>query len=684
LSLENLFMSQTETESPSSRLFSWPLVAGVGAVLVLALLAWLVFRPTKRLTKPVETKGEDSTAVQPLAHDTDLNTCRATLQQINDTLGLKSEAPEGMPILPADELRHLFGLDEGALGELSDRTYSLLDGQYLDQCFLMRDAAQSLQVSGLPVRPTPLDRAATAFAWTMRQVRLEEDDPEIAPPAFVLRRGWGSSVERALVFLALLQQVASASELQGCLVYCPDKKDGAQRLWACGVVVEGGRDVYLFDPRLGLPLPGPKDGSSLGAVALTVPLAAHPENRWFVGALARPMTENETGTNKSIATLDGVVKHPSLLDSLNVKETDRYDVTADLASAAQVRLVCPLSGLSPRMRYLQDKILAPHIRVHLAVNALEEFERLRKAVGKERLAVWKEVPRNGPILDGPGLLRRFLPPEEGGVDTQKRFDKYRYLLAPWGEMPARFKDENKFPSTVGLGQRIRVAFAIPFIQSVTDPQKPRNLILRGRFNKASTELKEEQDRIHRQVELAGAQNNLDEQVDAWVKSMFALYADQLRAKQQNNASEVENLNREIEEMWSKKSSAVGLLLNAATAGPRRAEVKYLQALCKHNQAAQTQARLDAQANGKAPVPETEVLQGREAWEDARSSWNLYLQDFPDHSGARMAHNMRAQSLVMLGQLDKAAEEWEQLTVKGPEKVAALYLAQQARQARAKK
>src|SRR5438132_607129 len=86
-------------------------------------------------------------------------------------------------------------------------------GGLLEACFLLRDAARSLEVGlagGKAARQTPLDRAEAGFAWVVREVRLpppgrQPISAEPAPPAPVLRRGQGSPLERALVFLALLE-----------------------------------------------------------------------------------------------------------------------------------------------------------------------------------------------------------------------------------------------------------------------------------------------------------------------------------------------------------------------------------------------------------------------------------------------------------------------------------------------
>ena len=104
--------------------------------------------------------------------------------------------------------------------------------------FLFRDAARSLEIppltgaGGKIAKRLPLDYAIAGFDWVVRQVRLSDpkipDAGEQAPPAAILRRGIGSALQRAQVFLALLEQFgleeADTSGLQGCLVYRPDEK----------------------------------------------------------------------------------------------------------------------------------------------------------------------------------------------------------------------------------------------------------------------------------------------------------------------------------------------------------------------------------------------------------------------------------------------------------------------------
>src|SRR5262249_54475451 len=95
-----------------------------------------------------------------------------------------------------------------------------LDAHYLDQCLLLRAAANSLELKDR----SPLEQAKAAFAWVMRQVRLQESEGVLLPSQFILRRGWGTAEERALIFLAMLDQLRIPS---GMLAFKPEEQGKA-------------------------------------------------------------------------------------------------------------------------------------------------------------------------------------------------------------------------------------------------------------------------------------------------------------------------------------------------------------------------------------------------------------------------------------------------------------------------
>ena len=250
------------------------------------------------------TESGLDTARQGLTRQTDLDTCRNALGQINAELGEKPALrPPSLTEEQKSWLHDNLNLSDDELKEVESSNYTRLDHQHLFRCFLMRDAASALEVKGVrgkaggqPVREKPLDQAARAFAWVMRQVRLHQHKGDEVPPSFVVRRGWGTALERSLVFLALLEQLGDPNALQpelfGFLLQIPNASGGV-RLWACGVVIGDGKEVYLFDPHLGLPLPGPK--------------------------------------GEGIATLAQAREQPDVLSQLNVGAKIHYPVTAEQA-----------------------------------------------------------------------------------------------------------------------------------------------------------------------------------------------------------------------------------------------------------------------------------------------------------------------------------------------------------------
>jgi hypothetical protein len=632
-------------------------IAGViGGLIVLAIIAIFLFGFSSVQTPNTSSSPgrveEDNLAAarQTLSRQTDLTTCRGVLGQINSELGDKPHRrPPTLTPEQKDWLRDHAGLDAGELTEIDNSNYTQLDGQHLDCCFLLRDVARGLEVKGVraanggAVREAGPNQAARAFAWVVREVRLREHSGEAVPPAFVLRRGWGTPVERALVFLALLEQLgapdAPRPELLGCMLYLPNDA-GGERFWACGVVAGDSKDLYLFDPRLGLPLPGPK--------------------------------------GKDIATLAEVRRHPEILTALTIDKL-RYDVTAEQARMAKARLVFPLSGLSPRMRYLQDELLAPAVRVRLAVDARAELERVQAAC-----AAGAEKPARVEVLpSGAGLLRRFLPPEEGGVDQgaaigagdprrATRKDLFELDLVPWSAMPPLFLDPKRFPANIELGQRVRTIFARPFILSAREPGHARDLLLRGRYSSAINELVREQEHWREQRKQQANAGDLERRTSEWVDHAIPAYAAQLRG--QPGADE------QVKALWSEGHAApVLLLLNSAIAAARNPEVTYLLGLCMQEQAEQVQARLDLQSRAAGAVPHpADVKKAREAWVDALNTWKRYGEDYPAGNERVAARRMRGRADSMLGDWKAASSTWKNLSDDMPplEKLASLYQARQ--------
>src|SRR5262249_26725156 len=205
------------------------------------------------------------TAREALSKAGDLTTCREALTQVNLMLNRPLASGAARPDIPpvAEWIRPRFDLRDAEWAEINSESFTLLDGHHLEAAFLFRDVALSFTRDGVLDNASPLRRAELAFDWAVRQVRLPEgrdSDADPLPLDFVLRRGRGSAEERALVFVALLQQL----DLPGCLIALREPLAAGFQIWACGALI--GRDIYLFDPRMGIPIPGP---GGVGVATLT-------------------------------------------------------------------------------------------------------------------------------------------------------------------------------------------------------------------------------------------------------------------------------------------------------------------------------------------------------------------------------------------------------------------------------
>src|SRR5205085_5411802 len=136
-------------------------------------------------------------------------------------------------------------------------------------------------------------------------------------------------------------------------------------------VLDGGQ-IYLFDTRLVLPLPG-RDG-------------------------------------KGVLTLGEARSNAEAFKPLSIDPKLPYDVTPDRAKRAEVLVTAPLSALSPRMRSLQEMVGVETVR--LAADVPAQRDRFRKAAGDAAVRLW--CPPGVDAL--PRLLFAFLPVSEGGGD----------------------------------------------------------------------------------------------------------------------------------------------------------------------------------------------------------------------------------------------------------------------------
>jgi hypothetical protein len=627
-----------------------------------------------------------------LQRSTDYATCRSALAQVNQHRQTESDptatrlSPEQKQLL---EDPKQFALDAADLAEVENADFTALDGRHLELCFLMRDAARSLAPGD-----APREQAEAAFAWAVRQVGAREAAALPLPPQFVLYRGWGTSLERALVYLSLLEQLGYAKqdgkrhkeELFGCLVGPAETADEKPGFWWCGVVV--GKEVYLFDPRLGLPLPGP-DG-------------------------------------KGVATLAEVRAHPELLRQLDGDTDHGYDVTAEQVKTGAVYVAPGLSSLAPRFRPLQDRLQGGSVEVGLP-DPFEALARVKSAAGADvPVRVWKA---------GVGVQRHFWPTEEGGVDVRNHLVPQVRALVPWQkllelnlpefdrseagvrlqgyfafasldlEWAGRLIEINDIEAAKKVGkdledvqhaqderrQRLQKFLSRPFADFPLNPGMPREQLLRGQFREATQELVATRTRVREQrARLGDASDLLNKEVRPWwddvldASGRFELVrsdAEKSGVKNPLTVPEVANARAVLDKKWANGALPLGVLLDGKVAEARGAEITYELALCMHELAERRQAGVDRLRRAGKPVPEAEAKAAEKAWRDALNWWDNLSEDRPVPELAAAARLHAARAHEALGHRDDAVRLLEDLSgvPAGPQQVARLYLAKRLKQ-----
>jgi hypothetical protein len=573
----------------------------------------------------------------------DITTCRASLGQLGNYVVDHTEInPPALSSEARSLLTRDFGLSADELREVESTTFTPLDASHLEFRCLLRDGLNSLPLDGL----APLERAVAGFEWVMREVRWEERSEKLTlsadftltpdfvlAPDFVLRAGYGTAMERALVFLGVLDQLG----IDGVLLAAPGV-GGQSRLWACGALLD--KSIYLFDPRIGLPLPGPG--------------------------------------GKGVATLDQAQKQPEVLGQLTIDAKLPYDVTTEQARGARLLLGCPLSALAPRMQLLQDTLLGPAVRVRLYTDVAGLVQKCREAAGSETSVT---IARAALLAQW-----QFLPPEEGGVDKRKIKDNMTVSLVPIAYLPPeiqRLEGE--------LRERTISVFAGKFISLALMPGKPRDQALRGRFDEAKPVLTNIRDTTPDQKEkLRADYEELNKQMREWHKTAVETQAQLIiaqEARKRGVPADVEGARKQVDRAWELGGRTIITIIEGWAAEPLHQQATYLLALCMHEQAEHVQTRLQ-----HAPSEEKELLQRQalENWGNARGWWELVLADpprlFPGRAyipGSRSsiiaARMFRARAYAALGDAATAASQLKELAA-GPlsdlERAGLLYRAAQ--------
>ena len=409
------------------RAIIWPLIIVAVAAFLYALgIGRTRIADPKRDDTRTKEKGDPwLTATGEIVRQPDAVTARRVLNQLNSDL---DAANQTLPLLShetASQYAAIFHPSPDEAKDWASKNFTPMDGNYLGESLFFRAVARSLDVDGL----TDEQKAAAAFDWVCRQIYLRPwmmpgpDGPVLMPalpPQEVLRRGYGTGVEREAVFLALTRQLGLDAVLVGPpgaeakLRYEPLPHNFIHRglFWAVGVRVDD--DVILFDPWFGEAIPGP-DG-------------------------------------KGIARLSAAKTTPSLVIHWIESKKANFPAKLEDVTGATTYLATPLNSLTPRMASLETQ-LASQIGVKLAVNVKEIASRCAKLPGGP--AKWYSPPINVDPFTVSHGLGVFMPVIEGGYDPRPADQRQLAFVAreiePISNAPRLFT----IPQEITFGTRVR-------------------------------------------------------------------------------------------------------------------------------------------------------------------------------------------------------------------------------------
>jgi hypothetical protein len=518
---------------------------------------------------------------------------RDALGKLNAEIANKAQVTQAQ----RDVLEKRFHLTPEEMKAVESGTFQPLDANHVESCFFFRDIARALDISNLASPEIEMAKARHAFAWVIRHVQWRESD-EVLPPEVILRVGRGSPRDRAVVFLAILQQL----HMEGCLVVLPGKKAPESGQLVVGVLLgkkASEADVYLFDPRLGLPLPGEKGIATLAELRVQQSL--------FCPAATLPI--------------------PSI----------EWDFKVYLATSLQ--------ALAPRFKALERRLAEPDAanqdRVVLGLEPDKWLARWESIAGKDKVVVWNS-PAKPRLAPSPfRALAAYLPTEEHGQDTTKRKALMEGTLVPslwplvttW-PMVLRKYDElrlGEMPAPVQANLLVRTKQL--FDRYVVEP---RTMLQRGQFEQVKlrvgavhtpvhmldqSDLAERLQRFRKEAKDAAIEMTRLKKDDKLNRLLFDPFLYGLLELRRGERNQQDGDNRGgIEKHDIKDALDPTFIIFAAAAPALKQEHMFLQAQRWHDQAARAQAKF------KLPNKGGENEQSVQAqWHDCVSSWSRYIE-----------------------------------------------------------
>ncbi len=215
------------------------------------------------------------------------------------------------------------------------------DGRLLQEAVWLRDISAREQGADLD----DLARTQKLFDWVVRNIQLETRAGQqglFNRPWQTLLYGHGTAEERAWLLVLLGRQ-------QGLDLAVVQPAAGEGAAAPVLVAVSHGGKLHLFDPALGLPLPGPN--------------------------------------GQGVATLDQLAADDALLRQLDLDAEHPYPLKAEQLAKATVLVEGSLSYVSRRMKLVEAK-LAGGQRLVLSADPSAQAARIKKDAGVAEVGLW--------------------------------------------------------------------------------------------------------------------------------------------------------------------------------------------------------------------------------------------------------------------------------------------------------
>ena len=628
------------TEKESRPLPLWLLGGGVGMGALIALLAVLSFMPSQKEAEKSRSKEEvadnsGETALASLANQQDLENARAFLgANAPKIVLLQKEVKDGSATL--NQAFFAKTLSPNQVEEITQLGPTKLDGHHLISSLFWREVANRITGSldlWSSLKKDPDRKAAMAtFAWVCRMVAFSgsgSEAPDGLPidPQLTLRKGWGSALDRALIFLALRNQQKASTEPgtpPDLLLQMETGQPGKTRILV-GSWIPSAKDWWILDPVLGLPL---EDADPAWGWLGKIPL--------------------ETG--------------PMGLKPLKWADME-WDLRPEWWNKLDISLVSTLSTLSPRMKST-EKILS---QSGLGVTLYNDAEALVTVADKELVRLGKSGWKVGVWKPGIALLQAFVSPLEGGTDTNEQRTRFQQLGAvAWDALPPLLRIDLQLganqsvtsrtqwlvsftPWTAGLlnpvplpvAEKVGEMFGSPFLASSYGPGKTKDLFLRGKWTRLTTDLVGEWDDLKKNQRSYDANRDaVDKGLAEWAQKAEGLYANLSRIQKRGSPTEVSAINGAVESLW-KNAGPVYSVVTYALGRSRGTEIAFILAQIRQEEA-QRLARLGGD-------PERLAM----AWEESASAWRRFNEEMANGLAAPVGISSWAEALALGGQKAKA-------------------------------